>query len=48
MEPVVLRLVLPFLDLLLGVIAGHAIAFLDLSGQLIATALDGVEIVVRL
>src|SRR3569623_1934778 len=46
MEPVVLGLGLPFLDLLLGVIAGHAIAFLDLSGQLLATALDGVEIVV--
>src|SRR3569832_1949177 len=46
MEPVVLGLVLPFLDLLLGVIAGHAIAFLDLSGQLLATAFDGIEIVV--
>src|SRR3569833_3720034 len=46
MEPVVLGLVLPFLDLLLGVIAGHAIAFLDLSGPLLATALDGIEIVV--
>jgi hypothetical protein len=46
LEPVVAGGALPGRDLLLGLVLGHAITFLDLAGQLGATTLDDVEVVV--
>ena len=45
-EPGVVRLGFPLGELLLGFVLGHAVALLDLAGELVAAAGDDIEVVV--
>ena len=45
-EPRIARLALPLGKLPLGFVLGHAVALLDLAGELVAAAGDDIEVVI--